>query len=318
MIIIPAVAAISRTFRAAALGGLIAVAVALPACGNSSETASVPQGECPSAPVKVTVTIDQWSDLVETLAGDCATVTTVIDSTATDPHEFEPTAADTAKFTGSQLVVENGLGYDSWADKIIFSLTPPPAVVNGGKVAGLVDGDNPHLWYSPDFINELSAEVTQQLKELLPAATTYLDQNASEWEAALQPYKDQIAKIASIADGRTYAATESVYDYTAQAVGLKDLTPSGYATAAANEIDPAPGDLTDFNTALNAGTVDVLVVNTQTEGSLPGELRSTAEKSKVSVVEVTETQPAEAADFVAWQVGQLEQLASALAAPKKP
>ena len=116
----------------------------------------------------------------------------------------------------------------------------------------------------------------------------------------------------AVATGRTYAATESVFDDMAAAVGLVDLTPEGYRAAAANESDPAPADVNAFEELLRGGTVDVLIVNTQTEGSLPAQLRSVAEKAGVPVVEVTETVPPGETSFVAWQVDQLTALRAAL------
>ena len=55
----------------------------------------------------------------------------------------------------------------------------------------------------------------------------------------------------------------------------------------------------------------MLIYNTQTEGSVPEEIRSAAEQAGVPVVEVTETLPAEAESFQDWQVAQLESVAKA-------
>jgi zinc/manganese transport system substrate-binding protein len=54
------------------------------------------------------------------------------------------------------------------------------------------------------------------------------------------------------------------------------------------------------------------VVNTQTEGSTAGQLRSAADAAGVPVVEVTETVAPGQPSFVAWQAGQLEALDRAL------
>ena len=116
----------------------------------------------------------------------------------------------------------------------------------------------------------------------------------------------------AVATGKTYAATESVFDDMAAAVGLVDLTPEGYRAAAANESDPAPADVNAFEELLRGGTVDVLIVNTQTEGSLPAQLRSVAENAGVPIVEVTETVPPGESSFVTWQVDQLKALRAAL------
>ena len=56
----------------------------------------------------------------------------------------------------------------------------------------------------------------------------------------------------------------------------------------------------------------VLIYNTQTEGSVPQQLRAAAEKAGVPVVDVTETVAPGADSFEAWQVAQLTALAKAL------
>ena len=98
----------------------------------------------------------------------------------------------------------------------------------------------------------------------------------------------------------------------AAAVGLTDVTPEGYRRASSNDSDPAPGDLTGFESALSDGSIDVLVYNRQTSGTLPEQLRSTATRAGVPVVEVSESPPDAGGSFVAWQLAQLTELSNAL------
>lgn len=272
----------------------------------------MPAGDCPSAPIDVVVTVNQWGNIVEQLAGDCAAVKTIISGTTADPHDYEPAPADIAAFADALLVVENGLAYDSWADKAIDALSTKPAVVNGGDVVGKVDGDNPHIWYAPDDVFAIADAVTAELRTLLPDATEYLDAQKAAWLASMKSYRDEIASIRSSAGGTTYAATESVFDYMAQALGLVDVTPEGYRNAAANESEPAPGDVNAFDEALTGGGIGLLVYNVQTEGSIPEQIRSTAEDVPIPVVEVTENLP-EGSGFAEWQTDQLRCLSEALA-----
>ena len=66
------------------------------------ETAARAQaGACPTAPVDVVVSVDQWGDIVSELGGACATVKTVLASSSVDPHDYEPSPADAASFTGA-------------------------------------------------------------------------------------------------------------------------------------------------------------------------------------------------------------------------
>ena len=48
--------------------------------------------------------------LAQQLGGPCATVTSLINSTSADPHDYEPTPADLAKLSRADIVVLNGAG----------------------------------------------------------------------------------------------------------------------------------------------------------------------------------------------------------------
>lgn len=289
---------------------LLGACAGLAACGGASQGA-VAAGDCPTAPIPVVVTVSQWGDIVKRLAGDCASVTTIVSSDAADPHDYEPSPADIASLGEARLVVENGLGYDSWADKALAATSSRPAVVDAGAVAGLAAGDNPHIWYSPDDVVAVADTIAAELRKELPGAAGYLSGRSDAWLASLEPYRAEVAALGRSAAGKTYAATEPVFDDLARSIGLVDATPAGYRDAVANDAEPAPGDVNDLLEALGTGTIDVLVFNTQTEGSLSGQIRAEAEKASVPVVDVTEGPP-ESVGFVDWQVDQLRRLAEAL------
>jgi zinc/manganese transport system substrate-binding protein len=294
----------------------LGAAACSPAAGAGTATSAGDPAGCPADVLDVVVSVGQWGDLVRSLAGDCANVTTVVDSSAVDPHDFEPTTGDLARFEDADLVVLNGAHYDHWAEAAVANLDPGPTVVDAADVVGARgpggDAVNPHLWYSPADVQQTAEAVTAALVGLSPAASSYLAARAADWTATLAPYRDEVAVLRASAAGRTYAATESVFDLMAAAIGLADVTPAGYRAAAGNGSDPAPGDIAAFEAALADGTVDVLVVNTQTEGSVPGQLRRAAEADGVPVMEVTESVPAGAGSFAAWQLHQLRQLSQAL------
>ena len=296
---------------------VLAVAVAvgsLAACGSGAQGGGAPRGDCPVAPVRVVVSVSQWGDIVQRLAGDCGDVSTIVTGSSGDPHDYEPSPSDTAELGDAKLVMMNGLGYDPWVGKALDTLDHRPTVIDAGKVAGLHDGDNPHIWYGPSFVYEVAKAVTVRLAELAPKAVAYLDARHRAWRASMAPYDAEIARITPAARGKTYGATEGVFDDMAHAVGLVNETPPGYRRATANGSDPAPGDVHDFQQALADGRMAVLVFNTQTEGAIPDQARREAETARVPVVDVTETVPTGARSFVSWQVGQLRRLAAALGA----
>jgi len=280
--------------------------------GDGSGATPVGGDPCPVDPLRVVVSVDQWGDVVEQLGGRCTEVTTIIQGGDVDPHDFEPTPADSVAFDKADLVVVNGLDYDHWALDAADAASSDPAVVDAGEVVGLEEGANPHLWYGPQYVQQVSAAVTEELKALAPDAAAYFDARAAAWQQDLAAYLAEVEALRATAAGRPYAATEAVFADMAEALGLVDRTPRGYATSAANESEPSPGDIHAFEELLRAGDVDVLVFNTQTEGSVPDQLRSVAERAGVPIVEVTESVPAGHPSFVAWQLEQLRALAAAL------
>ncbi|MCV7435434.1 metal ABC transporter solute-binding protein, Zn/Mn family [Mycolicibacterium bacteremicum] len=332
---------------------LAALALALPlvlaGCGSGDQAApasSAAAGDCPTTPVDVVVSVDQWGQIVSALGGACAEVTTVLAGSSVDPHDFEPAPSDAAAFEGAQLVVINGGHYDEWAAKLAESTAPDAPVVDAmallggdheghdhgeregqgeheehgehaghGDEHGNGDGANPHAWYNPVAVTDLAAAVTAKLTELAPAAGEYFAGRQADFTQSLQPYRALIDTISAGAAGKSYAATESLFDEIATALGLQNRTPQGYQVASSNESDPSPADLDAFLRLLGDRGVDVLIYNTQTEGSVPQQLRSAAEAAGVPVVDVTETLAPGAETFEAWQVDQLTALAEALGIP---
>jgi len=299
-----------------ALAGLAALALtACTADDGSGDGAAVSSGNpdsCPGEVVDVVVSVSQWSDVVRRVAGDCATVTTIVASGSVDPHDFEASTSDLAAFSEADLVVVNGAHYDEWALDAVATLDSDPVVVDVADVSGVSDGEDPHLWYAPETVHGLAGVLADELAAVSPDAKGYVEERAAAWQADLRRYTDAVVALSSAAAGHSYAATEGVFDRMAAAVGLTDVTPAGYRRAASNDSDPAPGDLAAFESALADGSVDVLIYNSQTSGSVPEQLRSAAEEAGVPVVEVTESPTDAGGSFVAWQVSQLSALSEAL------
>ncbi len=286
------------------------------ASGSGPASSSVPGGAaappCPVAPVEVVVSVDQWGDIVSRLAGRCGNVVTVVHGTTGDPHEFEPTPGDTAALGRAALVVVNGAGYDGWATKAVEGADSRPTVVDAGQVVGAAPGDNPHLWYRPEAVHRVAAQVTVALGDRLPAARGYFADRATAFGQELAAYDQAVARARAAVSGRTAALTEPVFAPMAAAIGLTDVTPAAYAQASANEGDPSPGAIRELRDRLTPDRVAVLVVNTQTTSAVVDELVGSARDRRVAVVGVTETIPPGRPSFVAWQVGQLDQLVAAL------
>ena len=68
----------------------------------------------------------QYADVLAQVGGKYVQASAVMSNPNTDPHSFEASIAVAREVGNARLVVQNGLGYDSFMDSI-ESATPTPA-----------------------------------------------------------------------------------------------------------------------------------------------------------------------------------------------
>jgi zinc/manganese transport system substrate-binding protein len=146
-----------------------------------------PADACPTAPVDVIVSVDQWGDIVSELGGACTNVTTILASSSVDPHDYEPSPADASSFAGAKLVVVNGADYDHWASDLAATSAKNAPIISAAEVTGTADGANPHLWYSPAAVTAVADAVTAELAKIDPAAAGYFTERRAAFTTTMQP-----------------------------------------------------------------------------------------------------------------------------------
>src|SRR6266404_1562047 len=101
-----------------------------------------------------------WGSIAAQLGGDRVDVTSVIANPATDPHDYEPTAADARALAGANLGIVNGIGYDPWAPKLLDANPVDGRIIlTVGELVGIKPGGNPHRWYSPADVHRVIAAI---------------------------------------------------------------------------------------------------------------------------------------------------------------
>ena len=71
------------------------------------------------ATASVMASTNVWGSVASAIAGDHASVKSIIANPEQDPHSFEATPSDAAAITDATLVVYNGGGYDHWVDDVL-------------------------------------------------------------------------------------------------------------------------------------------------------------------------------------------------------
>jgi zinc/manganese transport system substrate-binding protein len=271
-------------------------------------------GPCPTSPVRVLAVENFYASLVNQLGGQCVSTTTILSDPDADPHEFQPTASDVRSYQGAQLVIENGLGYDDFSDKILSTLPQgqQPAVVKAGDVVGLEVGANPHVWYSGGYVDQMRAAILAQLKQVNSAAGAYYDAQASALDQEFSTYHDLINQIASQFPSTPVGATESIFVDMAYTTGLNLITPPEFMQALSEGNEPSARDIATFQNQIQRHQIKVLVYNTQTVTSLTEQFKVMAQQNNIPIVGVSETMPVGSQTFQGWHASELQLLLRAL------
>jgi zinc/manganese transport system substrate-binding protein len=265
--------------------------------------------------VRVVAAENVWGSLAGQLGGAHASVRSIIDNPNADPHDYEPTAADARAMAAAQLVIVNGIGYDSWASKLVAANpVPRRSVLTVGNVVGVAANGNPHRWYSPADVRTMLDAITAAYKRLDPTDATYFDQQHGAVVAEnLKSYFHLIASIKARYAGTPVGASESVFTPLAQALGLHLLTPESFLDAVSAGADPTAQDKRLIDRQISERQIKVYVYNSQNATPDVQAQVNEAKAAGIPVTTVTETLDPATATFQDWQVKQLRGIQSALA-----
>lgn len=284
-------------------GAAAAIAVSAGGAGGSS-----------SGAVRVVAAENFWGSIAAQLGGNRVQVTSVITSPATDPHDYEPTAADARTVASARMVIENGIGYDPWAPKLVAANPVSGRIVlDVGDLVGIKAGGNPHRWYSPANVQQVIDTIVADYSKLDPKDATYFERQRTRFETkGLAQYERLIATIRRKYHGVPVGASESIVAPLAQALGLDLLTPPSFLKAISEGTDPTAADRTTIDRQIAARQIKVWVYNSQNSTPDVARITDAARKQHIPVTTITETLSPASASFQSWQVRQLKALAAAL------
>jgi zinc/manganese transport system substrate-binding protein len=165
-----------------------------------------------------------------------------------DAHTYETTPDDARAVRQAQLVVENGLGFEPWLDRLVKSTETRAQVIQAshGVIPRSLEEDgqtipDPHAWNNLANADIYVDNIAKALEKLDPANAADYRRNAEAYlkqaHALLAYAKDKLGNLP--ADRRTLVTSHDAFGYLGQAYGLKLLAPQGLSTereASATEV----------------------------------------------------------------------------------
>ncbi len=169
------------------------------------------------------------ADIIENVAKDEFVVKSIT-KPGVEVHGYQPTPSDLIKASKAFVFIDNGFGFELWAEKFISNLQIKRVTISNRLEPIFISEDfykgkpNPHAWISPKRGMIYVDVIVDSLSELKPSEAESFKNNG-------QIYKNKIAKIDkdfslfinNLEKNNSYLVTcEGAFSYLTNDYGLKE------------------------------------------------------------------------------------------------
>jgi zinc/manganese transport system substrate-binding protein len=268
-------------------------------------------GPALAGPVKIVAAENFYGDVAAQIGGADVAVTSILASPDDDPHLFEASASTAKALAEADIVIVNGVDYDPWMEKLLAAhKTPSRKEIVVSALAHKRPGDNPHLWYNPATVKAVGQALTADLAAVDPAHGADYQKSGAAFAASLDPLSARIAEMRKKHSGQPVTASEPVFGYMAELLGLQ-MHNEKFALAVMNNTEPSASQVAAFEDDLKHHKVGAMLYNAQASEPSVQRLVQMARDEKIPVVGVSETEPA-GVHYQQWMMSQLDALDQAL------
>ena len=280
-------------------------------CGSSAGAAADAKGRIVAVGAE-----NEYANVISQIGGRYVSVTAIESNPNTDPHTFEASPSVAQTVSAARLVVQNGVGYDTFMNKIeAASPSSSRKVIDVQTLLGpaRLDPQPAPLVHAEDDAGGREARWSRTSRRSQPSHAAYFAANAQRFDASLKPWYQALEQFAARYPRTPVATTEPVGDYMLQAAGTINMTPFGLQADIMNGVDPAPQDVSLQDGLFSGHRVKVFLYNQQVTDSLTESFLAQAEKYGIPVVGVYETMPVPGYDYQSWMLAEVNALQRAVA-----
>lgn len=280
---------------------MVILSLGLSGCQTQPRSAATAKG------IRVVASLNFYGEAAQKILGDAGTVTAVINSPSVDPESFEPDIATAKKVAQANVVIQNGLGYDSWMQRLVAANGHSDIqVLNLGNLVGQKMGANPHLWSDPQLMTQMTHQLVRRFSRLDPQHAAAFKRRGAAYERQLQALPRLARQIRQHANGQKVAVSEPVFNLALSAMGYR-VSDGHFAQAIEEDSDPTPADITQLAAQIRHHKIAFFVENTQNSSKNVTTMVQLARRYHVPVVRVTETKPVHQS-YLTWMTGQYRQV----------
>lgn len=238
----------------------------------TAAAAPAESGETKGKTLKVMASIYPMYDFAVKIGGDKAEVTIMVPA-GTEPHEWEPSAADIRNLEEADLFIYSGAGMEYWADDVLASLDHEELVsVEASEGLTLREGHgheegagehekegehgqyDPHVWLSPLNAEKEMENIRNAYIKADPDNADYYEANyeryAAQFAALDQNYRDTLSPLPN----KNIVVSHEAFGYLCDAYGLNQLGIEGLSP----DSEPDPRRMAEMIDFVKANRIKVI------------------------------------------------------------
>ena len=292
---------------ALAASAAVGLTMGLAACSDDSANADGNGGDAGSGDtVKIVTSTKVWADVAQAVVGDAegVEVEPIIASNDTDPHSYQPTAADMALVEQADVLLAGGGHYDAWLTEAASSDTAAIILtaIDGDGFDGHGHGEeghaeeghaeedheghehsvevNEHIWYDTAAVKSVASTLASEIN-------AHWDIGASDEDVVKR--LDEIDERKAKLPKSTTAQTHPLADDILAGTKIVDDTPEGYRRATLSESEPSAADVAAMLETIESGNLDFLIDAPQTRDQVSERLVKAAQAKGLRIVNVYES-----------------------------
>ncbi len=271
-------------------------------------TGCTPQKE-KSDKLHIVTSLNFYGEAAEAVVGKYGTVDKIINGPNVDPHDFEPTTKTAKSVAKADVIVYNGLGYDSWMQRLVKADSEAGVTkINVGQaIMGKKLTDNPHVWYDYRTMPRLAYKLADTFAKKDPDHRKQYAKNAARYVKSLAKIETQIKQLKANRQESRVDVSEPVFDYALTKMGYR-INNSHFALSVENGSDPTAKDIRQMQNDIKQRKIAFFVNNPQASDPVVKNMVKLAHKHQVPVLNVTETQPSNKT-YLEWMMAQYAQVA---------
>lgn len=244
-----------------------------------------------AAPINIVAAENFYGELAQEIGGKEVKVQSIISNPDADPHLFTTSPSTSKALAQAQIIIYNGADYDSWIGQMLATTDKSKVIIiNVADLVGVKSGQNPHLWYKPETFPKLAQVLAAKMSQLEPQNKVQIQANLKQFLSEHNQVTQAIQQTKAKYAGTQVTATEPVYGYMADAMGLK-MQGLDFQWKIMNDSEPTPKMIASYQELLTAKKVKVLFYNSQVSDSITKNMQNLAVQNSIPIVGVTETMP---------------------------